>query len=122
MADLYGEAPSSNPEPEEISSFLNQLLHNSSSSCMQFKAKYIHSFPYQVPEFSTPAANSVAGMEIPVEDRYRVGGSAIRAESVPRVNFSDPETYFGANVKDSADNALSSAGDFSYDSEVKEFK
>ncbi|XWS25591.1 hypothetical protein CRYUN_Cryun27aG0080900 [Craigia yunnanensis] len=84
---------------------------------MQFKAKYIHSFPSQVPEFSTPAANSVAGMEIPVEDRYRVDGSAIRAVSEPRVNFSDPEAYFGANVKDSADNALFSAGDFSYDSE-----
>ena len=119
MADRYGEAPSSNPEPEEMSTFLNQLLHNSSSTCMQFKAKYIHSFASQVPEFSTPKANSVAGME---EDRYRVGGSAVRAESEPRVNFSDPETYFEANVKDSGDNALSSAGDFSYDNEVKEFK
>ncbi|XWS21216.1 hypothetical protein CRYUN_Cryun30bG0036500 [Craigia yunnanensis] len=120
MADRYGEAPSSNSEPEEMSTFLNQLLDNSSSSCTQFKAKYIHSFASQVPEFSTPAANSIAGMEIPVEDRYRVGGSAVRAESDPRVNFSDPETYFGANVKDSGDNALSSAGDFSYDSEVPE--
>ena len=73
-------------------------------------------------EFSTPAANSGSGMAIPIEDRCRLGGSAVRAEPEPRVNFSDPETYFGANVKDSADNALSSAGDFSYDSEVKEFQ
>lgn len=123
MADLYGAAQSSNPEPEEISTFLNQLLHNSfsssssSSSCMRLKAKCIQSFPSQVPEISTPAADSGAGMTVSVEDRYRLGGSAVRAESEPRVNLSDPETYFGANVKDSADNALSSAGDFSYDSE-----
>ncbi|XVE70109.1 hypothetical protein DITRI_Ditri10aG0045100 [Diplodiscus trichospermus] len=117
MANLYGAAPSSNLEPEEISSFLNQFLQNSSSSCMQFKSKYIHSFPSQVPEFSTPMANPVAGKEILVEDRNRVGGSALRAQSEPRVNFSDSEAYFGANVKDRADNALSSAGDFSYDSE-----
>lgn len=125
MADLYGAAPSSNPEPEEISTFLNQLLHNSSSSsssCVQFKAKYIHSFPSQVPGFSAPAANSGAGMAISVEDRYQQGGSIVRAESEPRVNFSDPEAYFGANVKDSTENALSSAADFSYDSEVKEVK
>ncbi|XP_022772201.1 transcription factor SPATULA-like isoform X2 [Durio zibethinus] len=120
MADLYGATPSSNPEPEEISTFLDHLLHKSSSSCMQVKAKYIQSFPFEVPVFSTPTANSVAGMEIPVEDSYRVSGSAVRAESEPRVNFSDPITYFGANVKDSADNALSSTGDFSYDSEVQE--
>ncbi|EOY14413.1 hypothetical protein QUC31_000026 [Theobroma cacao] len=123
MADLYGTPASSNPEPEEISTFLSQLLHNSSasssssSSCMQFKTKSIHTFPSHAPEFSTPAANSRAGMAIPVEDQYRLGGSAVRAESEPRVNFSDPETYFGANVKDSADIALSSAGEFSYDSE-----
>ncbi|KAE8674761.1 putative Basic helix-loop-helix DNA-binding superfamily protein [Hibiscus syriacus] len=83
MADLYGDAPCSNTEPEEISTILNQLIHNPSSSspslCMQFKA-----------------------------------------ESEPAVKFSNPETYFGANVKDSADNALSSAGDFSYDSEVQD--
>ncbi|XWS24215.1 hypothetical protein CRYUN_Cryun28dG0081600 [Craigia yunnanensis] len=126
MADLYGTTPSSNPEPEEISAFLNQLLHNpsssssSSSSYMRFKAKYINSFPSQVSEFSTPVANSAAEIAISVEDQYRLGGSAVRAESEPRVNCSDPETYFGANVKDSADNALSSAGDFSYDSEVPE--
>ncbi|XP_040948601.1 transcription factor SPATULA-like [Gossypium hirsutum] len=107
MADLYGGSPYSNPETEEISTILNQLLHNSSSSssssssCMQFKGKNIHSFPSQVPGISTPAANSGAGMGIP-----------------SLVNISDPETYFGANVKDSADNALSSACDFSYDSEV----
>ncbi|KAG8494137.1 hypothetical protein CXB51_011803 [Gossypium anomalum] len=124
MADLYGSAPYSNPETEEISTILNQLLHNSSSSssssssCMQFKGKNIHSFPSQVPGISTPAANSGAGMGIPVMDRYRLGGLAVRIESEPRVNISDPETYFGANVKDSADNALSSACDFSYDSEV----
>ncbi|XVF36302.1 hypothetical protein REPUB_Repub19eG0046700 [Reevesia pubescens] len=56
-------------------------------------------------------------MEIPVEDRYRLGGSAVRAESEPRVNFSDPETYFGTDVKDNADNL---AGDFGYDSEIPE--
>ncbi|XVE94932.1 hypothetical protein REPUB_Repub02eG0052500 [Reevesia pubescens] len=117
MADLYGTTPSSNPETEEISTILNQLLHNSSSSCMQFKAKYIQSFQSQLPDFSTPASNSGVEMTIPVEDRYRLGGSAVQAESETRVNFSDPETYFGANVKDSADNALSCAGDFSYDSE-----
>ncbi|MBA0775291.1 hypothetical protein Gotri_010445 [Gossypium trilobum] len=123
MADLYGGAPYSNPETEEISTILNQLLHNSSSSssssssCMQFKGKNIHSFPSQVPGISTPAANSGAGMGIPVMDRYRLGGLAVRIESEPRVNISDPETYFGANVKDSADNALSSACDLSYDSE-----
>ncbi|XWS14725.1 hypothetical protein CRYUN_Cryun35bG0033400 [Craigia yunnanensis] len=111
MADLYGAVPFSNTKPEEISTFLNQLLHNSSSSCMQFKAGYIHSFPSQVSVFFTPAANSGSGMAIPVEDRCRVGGSAVQAESEPRVNFSDPGTYFGAN-------ALSSAGDFSYDSET----
>ncbi|XVE55862.1 hypothetical protein DITRI_Ditri03aG0191200 [Diplodiscus trichospermus] len=126
MADLYGAAPSSNPEPEEISTLLSQLLHNSSSlsssssSCMQFKSKYIHSFPSQVPEFLTPAANSGAEMETSADDRYRIGRSAVRAESEHRINFSDPESYFGANVKDSADNALSSAGDFSCDSEVQE--
>ncbi|KHG11679.1 Transcription factor SPATULA -like protein [Gossypium arboreum] len=123
MADLYGGAPYSNPETEEISTILNQLLHNSSSSssssssCMQFKGKNIHSFPSQVPGISTPAANSGSGMGIPVMDRYRLGGLAVRIESEPGVNISDPETYFGANVKDSADNALSSACDFSYDSE-----
>lgn len=122
MADLYGATPSSNPETEEVSTFLNQLLHNSSSSFTQFKAKYIHSFLSQVREFSMPDDNSVVGIDIPVDDRYRVGGSAARAESEPRVNFSDPETYFKANVKDNADNSLSSAGDFSYDSEVKESK
>ncbi|XP_022752361.1 transcription factor SPATULA-like isoform X2 [Durio zibethinus] len=120
MAHLYGAAPSTNPEPEEISMFLNQLIHNSSSSCMQFKAKCVHSFPSQVPELPTLVGNSGAGMAVSVEDRNRLNGSAVRAESVPRANFSDPETYFGANVKDSADNALSSAGDFSYDSEVPE--
>ena len=99
MADLYGAAPSSNTEPEEISTFLNQLLHNSSSSCMQFKARYIHSFPSQVSEFSTPAANSGSGMAIPVEDRCRLGGSAVRAEPEPRVNFSDPETYLELMLK-----------------------
>ncbi|KAL4333784.1 hypothetical protein GQ457_07G025370 [Hibiscus cannabinus] len=121
MADLYGGAPYSNPEPEEISTILNQLLHNppssSSSSCMQFKGKNIHSLPSQVPGISTLASNSGVGMSIPVADRYRLRGLAVGAESEPRVNFSDPETFFGANVKDSSDNALSSAGDFGYDSE-----
>ncbi|KAK8585010.1 hypothetical protein V6N13_138952 [Hibiscus sabdariffa] len=118
MADLYGDAPYSNPEPEEISTILNQLLHNPSSSRMQFKGKTIHSLPTEVPGSSMPASNSGVGMAIPVVDRHQLGGFALRAESEPLVNFSDPETYFGANVKDNADNALSSAGDFSYDSEV----
>ncbi|KAK9023305.1 hypothetical protein V6N11_003527 [Hibiscus sabdariffa] len=121
MADLYGGAPYSNPEPEEISTILNQLLHNpsssSSSSCIQFKGKNIHSLPSQVPGVSTLASNSGVGMSIPVVDGYRLRGLAVGAEPEPRVNFSDPETFFGANVKDSSDNALSSAGDFSYDSE-----
>ncbi|XP_021285380.1 transcription factor SPATULA-like isoform X2 [Herrania umbratica] len=126
MADQYGAPASSNPEPEEISTLLDQLLHNSSasssssSSCMQLKTKSIHHFPSHAPEFSTPAADSRAGMAIPVEDQYRLGGSAVRAESEPRVNFSDPETYFGVNVKDSPDIALSSAGEFSHDSEAQE--
>ncbi|KAE8658831.1 Transcription factor ALC [Hibiscus syriacus] len=123
MADLYGDAPYSNPDPEEISTFLNQLLHNpstssSSSSRVQFKGKNIHRVPSQVPGIPTLASTSGVGMPIPVVDRYRLGGLAIGAESEPRVNFSNPEKYFGTNVKDNADNALSSAGDFSYDSEV----
>ncbi|XP_039050260.1 transcription factor PIF3-like isoform X1 [Hibiscus syriacus] len=122
MADLYGDAPYSNPDPEEISTFLNQLLHNpstssSSSSRVQFKGKNIHRVPSQVPGIPTLASTSGVGMPIPVVDRYRLGGLAIGAESEPRVNFSNPEKYFGTNVKDNADNALSSAGDFSYDSE-----
>ncbi|GMI91794.1 hypothetical protein HRI_002848700 [Hibiscus trionum] len=123
MANLYGGAPYSNPEPEEISTILNQLLHNpssssSSSSCMQFKGKNIHSLPSQVPGISALASNSGVAMAIPVVDRYGLGRFAVGAESGPRVKFSDPEMYFGANVKDSSDNALSSAGGFSYDSEV----
>ncbi|GMI82646.1 hypothetical protein HRI_001933900 [Hibiscus trionum] len=118
MADLHGDAPYSNPEPEEISTILNQLLHNPSSSCMEFKGKNIHSLPTQVPGISMLASNSGVEMAIPRMDRYQLGGLAIRADSEPPVNFSDSEAYFGANVKDAADNALSSAGDFSYDSEV----
>ncbi|XP_039052485.1 transcription factor PIF3-like isoform X1 [Hibiscus syriacus] len=121
MEDPYGDAPYSNPEPEEISTFLNQLLHNpswsSSSSRMQFKGKNINCLPSQVPGIPTLASTSGVGMPIPVVDRYRLGGLAIGSESEPRVNFSDPDTYFGTNVKENADNALSSAGDFSYDSE-----
>lgn len=32
MADLYGTTPPTGQEPEEITSFLNQFIHNSSSS------------------------------------------------------------------------------------------
>ncbi|KAH7567444.1 hypothetical protein ACOSP7_010656 [Xanthoceras sorbifolium] len=108
MADLYGTtAPTSGHEPEEISTFLNQLIHNSSSSsssCLSFNAKYIHSLSSPPPD-----ANSDSGLFSQPEDRHRVARSADLSVSVfdsssGGVNFSNSlNTCVGAVDSDNYD-------------------
>ncbi|KAB5526672.1 hypothetical protein DKX38_020519 [Salix brachista] len=106
MADLYGAAASAAAtEPEEISTFLHQLLHNSSSS----SSKFMHQ------ALSTPVVN-----DLELLDRHRFS----ETECGAGVNFSDPDGYY---VKEGVENAVVSKrggvsveddlGDFSCDSE-----
>ncbi|KAG8632642.1 transcription factor SPATULA isoform X2 [Manihot esculenta] len=101
MADLYGTAPSPAPEPEEISSFLHQLLHHSSSSSPS--AKFMHHalsspsppLPAPAPAQTKPPAELLFGHS---QDCRADGGNSC-------INFSDPGGYF---AKESAENAVSS--------------
>ncbi|KAJ6675853.1 TRANSCRIPTION FACTOR SPATULA-LIKE ISOFORM X1 [Salix viminalis] len=106
MADLYGAAASAAAtEPEEISTFLHQLLHNNSSS----SSKFMHQ------ALSTPVVN-----DLELLDRHRFS----ETECGAGVNFSDPDGYY---VKEGVENAVVSKrggvsveddlGDFSCDSE-----
>ncbi|KAJ6872147.1 transcription factor SPATULA isoform X1 [Populus alba x Populus x berolinensis] len=103
MEDLYGAAAAT--EPEEISTFLHQLLHNNSSS----PSKFMHH------ALSTPVENGVELL-----DRHRFS----ETECGAGVNFSDPDGYY---AKEGVGNAVVSKrggvsveddlGDFSCDSE-----
>ncbi|KAF9668546.1 hypothetical protein SADUNF_Sadunf14G0014700 [Salix dunnii] len=106
MADLYGAAASAAAtEPEEISTFLHQLLHNNSSSSSKFMQQAL----------STPVEN-----DLELLDRHRFS----ETECGAGVNFSDPDGYY---VKEGVENAVISKrggvsveddlGDFSCDSE-----
>ncbi|KAJ6320926.1 hypothetical protein OIU78_016171 [Salix suchowensis] len=106
MADLYGAAASAAAtEPEEISTFLHQLLHSNSSS----SSKFMHQ------ALSTPVVN-----DLELLDRHRFS----ETECGAGVNFSDPDGYY---VKEGGENAVVSKrggvsveddlGDFSCDSE-----
>ncbi|XP_057973603.1 transcription factor SPATULA-like isoform X2 [Malania oleifera] len=123
---------------DEISAFLHNLLHSSSSSasapsssfvsssCMSSKAKYMHSFssppapPH--PLFpSLPEVKLAAGMVVPPEDLPRASGSVrvidtdsgVRdgtGPSATSLNFSDTGGYFSSDAKERTRNWLSSAG------------
>ncbi|XP_061962318.1 transcription factor SPATULA-like isoform X3 [Populus nigra] len=103
MEDLYGAAAAT--EPEEISTFLHQLLHNNSSS----PSKFMHH------ALSTPVENGVELL-----DRHRFS----ETECGAGVNFSDPDGYY---AEEGVRNAVASKrggvsveddlGDFSCDSE-----
>lgn len=125
MADLYGAAPSPaaehDPEPEEISTFLHQLLHNSSSSSTP---KFIHQ---PVPSSPPPLLDTASGAKSELLDRRRFESECGNSG----VNFSDPDSYF---AKESTENAVSSViskrrgvsmendlADFSCESEVSYF-
>ncbi|XP_038715305.1 transcription factor UNE10-like isoform X1 [Tripterygium wilfordii] len=103
MADLFGTASPSDPEPQEFSSFLQQLLHNSSSSstssssALPLKPKMVHSL-------SAPRQLSVLPEVGNFVDRLRFGVAANLSESDGVNNF------FGAlpvGVVDSDANATS---------------
>ncbi|GLT93518.1 hypothetical protein SLE2022_113080 [Rubroshorea leprosula] len=127
MADLYGTAPPSNAEPEEISTFLNRFLQNSasSSSYMHLRNRYIQPPSSAALDSLQASIDCGSVVVVPGENRYRLGGSASGLEMEARLrdgrsglNFSDPESYFRAN--DSAENAFCSLGDLSCESEAPE--
>lgn len=127
MADPYGFAPSSTAEPEEISTLLNQFVRNSasSSSGTHLRDRYVQLLSPPVPDSLLEVTDTGSGVAVLSEDRYRQGGSMSRAEMEPRmrdgsseINFFDPESYFGADVKNRAESAFSSLGDLSCESEV----
>ncbi|KAJ4840849.1 hypothetical protein Tsubulata_027783 [Turnera subulata] len=94
MADLYGTAPSpAAPEPEEISSFLHHLLHNSSASP---PLKFMHHALSS--SLNHPPPSQLADSEPEPLDRHRLSEG---------VNFSDPGGYY---QKEGAENAASSGG------------
>ncbi|XP_065848138.1 transcription factor SPATULA-like isoform X2 [Euphorbia lathyris] len=94
MADLYGTSPSPAPEPEEISSFLHQLLHNPSSSS---SSKFIH-HALSSPPPPSDTAELFFGRSLS-DCRPGAGNSSL--------NFSDHAGYF---AKESAENVVSSVG------------
>ncbi|GKV10256.1 hypothetical protein SLEP1_g21649 [Rubroshorea leprosula] len=127
MADLYGTAPPSNAEPEEISTFLNRFLQNSasSSSYMHLRNRYIQPPSSAALDSLQASIDCGSVVVVPGENRYRLGGSASGLEMEARLrdggsglNFSDPESYFRAN--DSAENAFCSLGDLSCEGEAPE--
>ncbi|KAK3231350.1 hypothetical protein Dsin_003231 [Dipteronia sinensis] len=96
MADLYGTtAPTSGHETGEIAAFIRQLIKDtsvtspSSSSCVSYNAKYIHSLLSP-----TPDTNSNSGLLSQSEDRLRTARSGDLSGS-DGVNFSsmDSDTY-----------------------------
>nr|WIE96145.1 basic helix-loop-helix transcription factor [Loropetalum chinense var. rubrum] len=148
MADLYGTnayspSPSSSAtsvplDSEDISLFLQHLLHNPSSttsSCMSLKNKHVQlSTPLTTPPLflSSPETTYTAGsfdIKVSREDRHRLSRLATFSDSECRVregnpaagtsavvdsfsgaNFSDPGRCFAADVKDSAGNTFCSLG------------
>ncbi|GLT31599.1 hypothetical protein SLA2020_063280 [Shorea laevis] len=74
MADLYGFAPSSTAEPEEISTFFNQFVQNfvSSSSCTHLRNRYVQLLSSPVLDSLLEATNSGSGLPVPSEDWYRL--------------------------------------------------
>lgn len=99
MADPYGTGHHS-LEPEDMSSFLQNLLHGASTSADGDDGGGL---------FPRPATEATDFM-----GRMRDGASAPAIEPSPSLNFSDPSLFYGAQVKGSAVNAFSSAaiGDF----------
>nr|GMC54295.1 transcription factor SPATULA-like [Ipomoea batatas] len=99
MADPYGTGHHS-LEPEDMSSFLQNLLHGASTSADGDDGGGL---------FPRPATEATDFM-----GRMRDGASAPAIEPSPSLNFSDPALFYGAQVKGSAVNAFSSAaiGDF----------
>ncbi|KAJ7966600.1 transcription factor SPATULA-like [Quillaja saponaria] len=113
MAGMYGTPPSSVTatglahDSEEVSTFLNQLLHSSSSSCMTLKSK--HS-----PMEALPRARHRFGQLMNHSELERTvnsaAGSGIVADSSSSFNFCDPYDYVPADVKESSENAFFAAG------------
>ncbi|KAF5747011.1 transcription factor SPATULA-like isoform X1 [Tripterygium wilfordii] len=124
MADLYGTAFPSHPNPEEFSSFLHQLLHNSSSSsssALPFNTKLVHSL-------STPRKLPEAG-DLVDHLRFRVAANRLESDGSVIHSSACVNNFLGAvpvGVVDSDANATSerkavsmenSIGDLSCDSE-----
>ncbi|GLT45975.1 hypothetical protein SLA2020_302770 [Shorea laevis] len=70
MADMYGFAPSSTAEPEEISTFFNQFVQNSasSSSCTHLRNRYVQLLSSPVLDSSLEATNCSSRVAVPSED------------------------------------------------------
>lgn len=132
MEDLYGTTPSSGAglasETEDITNFLNQLLHSSSSpyssasssSSTTFKAKYAHLLHSQAPPHQTTSFSDAVlfGSENRPEPECRAidgnsgAGSSAVADSLSGFDFSDPSgAYFGAEVKEGAENNTTFSSD-----------
>ncbi|EXC32837.1 Transcription factor SPATULA [Morus notabilis] len=132
MDDLYGTTPSSGAglasETEDITNFLNQLLHSSSSpyssasssSCTTFKAKYAHLLHSQAPPHQTTSFSDAVlfGSENRPEPECRAidgnsgAGSSAVADSLSGFDFSDPcGAYFGVEVKEGAENNTTFSSD-----------
>lgn len=86
MADLYGtSSQSTGHEPEEISRFLNQLIHTSSSS--SFNAKYIDNSLSPRPR---PDSNSDSAALFP-PDRHRRSADPSSSSGGFNFSYSDSE-------------------------------
>ncbi|KAA8537772.1 hypothetical protein F0562_027648 [Nyssa sinensis] len=133
MADLHGtSARSSSLESEEMSSFLHNLLRNSSApspSCTSFKARHLPSFsspplqppppapaPAPLPEttYTTGlfgrSATVVPDSDCGVWEAASTVGSSVMVDSTSGFNFSDPGSFFPADAKESTRKTFSSVG------------
>ncbi|KAJ8763271.1 hypothetical protein K2173_026172 [Erythroxylum novogranatense] len=127
MADLYGTSSSPATEPEEISDFLHQLLHNPSSA-----SKFMH-HAFSSSSTSPPPPPAEASSAAGLLDRhlFRRSETDCRAGGGNSdVNFSDPGGYCGKETAENGGCSVSSkrrgvsvendAGDLSCDSEGTE--
>nr|GMD91423.1 transcription factor SPATULA-like [Ipomoea batatas] len=125
MADPYGVNPRHphSLESEDMSSFVHNLLHGSSASAAAAAGGGGGLFARS----TTVASNNL-------ESRMRDGSSAAVVESSSSLNLSDPCGFYGAQVKEDAVNAFSSAGigdcdaitsskgiEFAHDNKVDDF-
>ena len=130
MAGLYGTPSSLVPEmptdAEEVSTFVNQLLQNSPSSCMASKTKTL------LPPWGSPNVGAAGFFqsEDPLEDPQRfvqfgsesgseyhvkngksvAAASNAVADSSSSFNFSDPYGYVQDDKKDDTENDFFSTG------------
>ncbi|XP_010538109.1 PREDICTED: transcription factor SPATULA-like [Tarenaya hassleriana] len=134
--DLYGgpDTESSSPsQPEEISAFFNHFLHGPSSASSSSRVRFRPLFDHSTASPPPPPYDAVLD---PVEDIGRTSGSAVRTDLVSRnavgksgsgadlssssgFDVSDHAAYFGSGLKDMTENATSSTGDISWESEKR---